>query len=472
MSPSSTIRDLLQRPEGRTLDFKRQEVSLPKALKALVAFANTAGGTLVIGADDDGTPLGVEDIKIQEERYANAITSGIEPPLTPDLQPISHEGVDLLLVRVPRFPGPFYVRKDGPDDGVYIRVGSTNRRATQEQREELRRLAQARAFDERPCLGAGVADLDLDAIDRVFSVVGRVPDGSALESLGVVAEAGGEKLPTNAGVILFGTAAARRRFFPDATFRCARFLGTEKVHFLDQLDLDASILDALDEVERFVRRNTRTAARIEALRRENVPEYSTIQLREVIANAAAHADYSLRGMTLKVAIYDDRLEVENPGGWPIGFSEEDFKAGISRPRNPAIARVLRELSVIEQWGSGYRRIQEASERGGYPLPIWKEVGLVLRSTLFPVTVPSVVSPDTWGVTVTRADLNDRQRWMLLQLALDQPVAAADIASEFDVSVRTARRDLARLQEVGFVAFEGAPKTGRYVLLRDADALHP
>lgn len=469
MSASDPIRALLQRPEGRTLDFKRQEVSLPKALKALVAFANTAGGTLVIGADDDGTPLGVDDVKMQEERYANAITSGIEPPLTPDLQPVRHEGVDLLLVRVPRFPGPFYVRKDGPDDGVYIRVGSTNRRATKEQREELRRLAQARAFDERPCLGASMNDLDLDAIDRAFSTVGRVPDGSALESLGVVAEAGGKKLPTNAGIILFGTDTARQRFFPDAAFRCARFLGTGKVHFLDQYNSDVSVLDALDEVERFVRRNTRTAARIEALRREDVPEYSVLQLREVLANATAHADYSLRGMTIKVAVFDDRLEVENPGGWPIGFSEEDFKAGISRPRNPAIARVLRELTVIEQWGSGYRRIQEASERGGYPLPTWNEVGLVLRSTLFPVTVPPALSPDTRSVTVTSADLNERQRWMLLQLALDRAVAAAEIAAEFDVSVRTARRDISRLQEGGFVVFEGAPKTGRYVLLRATDA---
>ena len=101
----TSLADLLSRPEGRTLDFKRQEVVLRKALKTLVAFANTAGGTLAIGVDDDGTPLGVDDVSMQEERYANAISNGIEPPLTPDLHPVAHDGVDLLLIRVPRFPG-------------------------------------------------------------------------------------------------------------------------------------------------------------------------------------------------------------------------------------------------------------------------------------------------------------------------------------------------------------------------------
>jgi ATP-dependent DNA helicase RecG len=477
----TTLSDLLSRPESRTLDFKRQEVDLYKSLKTLVAFANTAGGTLVLGVADDGSPLGVEDVKAQEERYANAVSTNIEPPLDVDPEIVRHEGVDLLLVRVPRLPGPFYIRQDGPDKGVYVRMGSTNRRATKEQREELRRLARAQAFDERPCLGAAMEDLDLKAIDRAFGAVGRVPDGGALESLGLVTAAGSKRVPTNAGIILFGTASARSRYFSDAAFQCARFLGTDKVEFLDQLDPEGSVIDALDEVERFVRRNTRMAARIETTRRQNVPEYSTVQLREVLANAVAHTDYSQRGMNLRVAIFDDRLEVENPGGWPVGFSEEDFKAGISRPRNPAIARVLRELDVIERWGSGYRRIREASETGGYPIPDWHDMGPVLRVALYPH--PAIVAPTAGGAysatddgtasgratrTVTDTEetpLTERQGWMLLQLAQGHSVAAEDIMNQFHVSERTARRDIADLRERGLIAFEGPFKVGRYVLLR-------
>ena len=472
--------DLLAQPESRTLDFKRQEIALPKALKTLVAFANTAGGTLILGVADDGTVLGVDDVKAQEERYANAVSTSIEPPLDVELEGFRHKGTDLLLIRVPRLPGPFYLRKDGPDEGVYVRVGSTSRRASKQQRDELRRLARAQAFDERPCLGAAMGDLDLQAVDDAFRPVGRIPDGGALESLGLVTLAGTKRVPTNAGIILFGTDTARSRFFPDAVFRCARFLGLHKTDFLDQLDPEDSVLQALGAVERFVRRNTRMAARIESLRRQNVPEYSTIHLREVLANAVAHTDYSQRGMHLRVAIFDNRLEVENPGGWPVGFSEEDFKAGISRPRNPAIARVLRELDVIERWGSGYRRIREASEAGGYPIPDWRDVGPVLRVILRPhpdVAAPSSATyPDTVsgtedgrvGGTVNdrpNEALNDRQNWMLLQLAQGHAIAAEDVMTQFGVSERTARRDIAGLRERKLVAFEGAPKTGRYVLLR-------
>lgn len=327
-------------------------------------------------------------------------------------------------------------------------------------------------------------DLDLGAVDRHFSPVRTPPDLAGLESLGGVTQTGGEAVPTNAGVILFGTDRARRRFFPDAVFRAARFLGVSKVHFLDRLDSDASLIDALAEVERFVQRNTRLASRIESLRREDIREYSEIQLRKVLANAAAHSDYSLRGMTIRVAIYDDRLEVDNPGGWPLGVSEEDFKTGISRPRNPAIARVLRKLNIIEQWGTGYRRIEAATETGLYIVPEWRELGQVLRVALYPSTfihqAATTIHPDKAvsgdigsdtslslgdsSAPIGARRLTQRQTWFVLMLTRGRAVSAADLVKEFGVSERTARRDIAALQRRGVIAFEGSTQTGRYVLL--------
>lgn len=78
-----------------------------------------------------------------------------------------------------------------------------------------------------------------------------------------------------------------------------------------------------------------------------MPEYSAVALREVLVNALAHADYSRQGMTIKVAIFSNRIEVENPGGWPLGLSEEDFRNGVSRARNPVIAGVLHKLTIME-----------------------------------------------------------------------------------------------------------------------------
>ena len=143
------------------------------------------------------------------------------------------------------------------------------------------------------------------------------------------------------------------------------------------------MLEALDEVPRFIRRNTRLAARIEGMRRQDLPEYPRVALREALVNAVAHTDYSLRGMHTQVAIYSDRLELQNPGMLPFGMTLDNFRAGVSRIRNPVVARVLRELELMEKWGSGYRRSTEDCDRGGYPHPEWVELGSVLRVVFRP-----------------------------------------------------------------------------------------
>lgn len=119
------IAALLSQPEGRSLDFKREEVTMEKVLQTIVAFANTSGGRIVIGVADDKAVIGVRDVKQEEERYANAIDSGISPPLFPDLLPVTYEGKALLVISVPRQPGPFHMRKETEEHGTYVRLGST-----------------------------------------------------------------------------------------------------------------------------------------------------------------------------------------------------------------------------------------------------------------------------------------------------------------------------------------------------------
>ncbi|HKI52815.1 MAG TPA: ATP-binding protein, partial [Anaerolineales bacterium] len=123
------IDDLLTSPEGKTLEFKRDLSSPKPVLRSLVAFANTAGGTLIIGRADDGTIIGVADVLAEEERLANLIADSIAPAMMPEIEAITVEEKSLLLVRVAHWPGPFYLKEKGPEEGVYVRLGSTNRKA-------------------------------------------------------------------------------------------------------------------------------------------------------------------------------------------------------------------------------------------------------------------------------------------------------------------------------------------------------
>lgn len=124
------IADFLRRNESRTLEFKQDLSSPDRVLRAIVAFANTTGGTLVVGITDDKRAIGLANAATEEEWLANLIAGGIAPAFSPDFQVVTEGWLNYLVVRVPRFPSVFYVRQEGPEEGVYIRHGSTNRRAT------------------------------------------------------------------------------------------------------------------------------------------------------------------------------------------------------------------------------------------------------------------------------------------------------------------------------------------------------
>lgn len=113
---------------------------------------------------------------------------------------------------------------------------------------------------------------------------------------------------------------------------------------------------------------------INDMRRQDIPEYPTVAVREGLFNALMHADYSYMNMRIFVSIFNDRLEIRSPGCLPPGMTVEGIKEGVSMPRNLVIARIFQLLGWVEQFGTGYRRITDACEKHQYPLPEWKEVG--------------------------------------------------------------------------------------------------
>jgi ATP-dependent DNA helicase RecG len=145
------LEQLLARPESKTLEFKESARSLQKIIQTMIAFANTAGGTLVIGVQDKTkNVIGVENILQDEERIASAIADSVSPTLLPNLQFISWRDKDVLIVTVPHSPGPFYLKEKGEDGGVYVRLGSTNRIADAALIAEIKRIKEHSSFDQLP----------------------------------------------------------------------------------------------------------------------------------------------------------------------------------------------------------------------------------------------------------------------------------------------------------------------------------
>lgn len=383
------IEDILNRHEDKTLEFKR-ELSSKSLIKTIVAFANTAGGLLVIGVDDDKTIVGVDDPLDVEEKLTSLIADNITPFLLPTIKIVTHQDKSLVLIQVPFLAamGPFYLKQLGKEKGVMVRLGSSSREASTEMIQELKRLHHSQGFDALPCPQASYDDLDQVLLKKLFARNDQSVTQAKLMTLKILVPYGEKIVPSNAGVILFAKEPVREQLFPMAYVSCARFAGIKKVDFLDRLDI-GRIIEAVDAVPAFIRRNTRMGAIIKDIKREDVPEYPTVAVREGLLNALMHADYSYMNMRIFVSIFDDRLEIRSPGCLLPGMTIASIKEGVSMPRNLVIARIFQMLGWVEQFGTGYMRIMSACEAHEYPLPEWREVGPYMDIVFKPLMMEGI-----------------------------------------------------------------------------------
>jgi ATP-dependent DNA helicase RecG len=223
------------------------------------------------------------------------------------------------------------------------------------------------------------SDLDLDTAQKCFRDR-RELDQQGLLTLRLLCQDQGKLVPTKGAMILFGK--NREFHFPDAWVQCGRFVGQDKAAIFDHIELYDVWPQMVESIMLFLKKHAMRGADFSEIRRRDVWSIPLGILREVVINALVHSDYSQRGAPIRVAFFDDRIEVENPGILLPGITIEDMKQGISKIRNPVIARVFRELELIEQWGSGVRRIFHEAEVLGLPVPQIVELGMRVRVTIF------------------------------------------------------------------------------------------
>jgi predicted HTH transcriptional regulator len=375
------IEDLLAKEEGKTLEFKENTKSLPKIIQTIVAFANTAGGHLVIGIKDKTKAvIGLARVLEEEERIASAIADSIIPLLIPSLQLCTWRGRDLLLISVPHSFGPYYIKSKGMEEGTYIRFGSTNRLADAAIISEIKRLKEHKYFDEQPNFDCPIKEINFDLAKDLFADISKKFTDHTARSLGLVVQYHAKDHPSNGAVLLF--ADSYKEFFPDAIIRLGRFLGKDKSQIIDQQALEVPIAIALEPIISFIGRHTSVAAEIGETRRKDIPQYPPAVIREAVMNALLHTDYSIKGASIQIAIFDDRIEITNPGCLPFGLSFQAALSGVSQLRNRVIGRVFRELNLIEQWGSGLGRMISICQKQGMRTPKFEELGNFFRTTLY------------------------------------------------------------------------------------------
>ncbi len=448
---------LLSRHEGKTLEFKRDLSSPEGVLRAIVAFANTSGGIVVIGVEDGTRKVkGVGDILAEEERLANLIADSISPKLVPSMEVLPWRKIQALAVEIYPSPNrPHYLNRLGPAEGVFVRVGSTNRRADTFLIEEMRRYNQVFSFDEQPMPDLNSEALDFRAASEFFKPIRKLTH-NGLQSLKLTANYQGRIVPTIGGVLLFG--AARLTHFPDAWIQAGRFAGRDRSRILDTAEVRSYLPAAAEEAVAFLRKHMTREAVIGPVKRSDLWTLPAVAVREAIMNAIVHADYAQPGAPIRVSLFDDRLEVENPGLLPFGLTIEDIQKGISKLRNRVIGRVFQELGLIEQWGSGIQRMNAACLERGLDAPRFEEIGTHFRVTLSAIRRRA---PAT--------DKRDQAILGALRASSQRGLSTSEVAKRIGLSPRAARTRLASLVERGLVAEIGSglqdPKR-RYHLISD------
>ena len=435
------IVELLKLPEGKTLEFKRDLSSPAGILRSIVAFANTAGGTLLIGVEDGTRRVrGIDRPVDAEERLANLVAESIAPHLLPDIEIVSWRDTHILCVQIfPSGSRPHHLKQLGPVQGAYVRLGSSNRRADPDLIEELRRHGRNIYYDEQPMPDLSSEALDFRAASEQFSGL-RTLKRSDMETLHLVTTQQARKVPTIGGVLLFGK--QRDEYFPDAWIQAGKFSGTNKSQILDRVEIRTYPVVSVDEAIAFVHKHMHHGAQIGRAKRTERWTLPPVAIREAIINAVVHTDYSQRGAPIRISLFNDRIEVENPGILPFGLIIDDLHQGISKLRNRVVGRVFHALGLVEQWGSGIQRMTAACLDAGHPAPVLEEVGTRFRLTLY----------ITRG---TKTKRNETDRRILDVLAASEGSLTSEIAQAIQLTPRATRTRLAKLVEGGLVVEIGS-----------------
>ena len=369
----SDLQILLQEGEGTMLEYKEKPNN--KLARSLAAFANTAGGKILLGVDDKGQVMGIEDTNEFRGDIQNLARS-CDPPVQITLQSIGK----VVIVNVKE-------SGDKPvqcSDGFFLRQGAVTQKLSRQEIHELFKKTGTLRFDLLVCPKFNYPD-DFDPGKfkywlRKSSITTEGDVEDILVNIEAAERSAGKLLFRNAGFLFF--AKEPRRFFNQAYITCLLFKGDSKLDVLDRKDFAEGIVEDIESSLRFIERNTRTAYKIEKLQRENIPEYPMESLREAITNAVMHRDWFEEGANVFVEIFSDRIEITSPGGLPAGMNYDDLGRKSIR-RNPLIADLLHRIDFIEKAGTGIRRMREGAVASGYPEPEFK-VGNFFDAVFYPV----------------------------------------------------------------------------------------
>lgn len=425
----------------------------------MVAFANSAGGLIILGLDAKGEL--VEDVWAEDAESVLQHAIGMcRPPVIGIWQPIPTAEGQLIGIRVDRSE-----ELHSLDNGrILVRSGRENRALTG---DEVAQLAAGRTtgdFEEEPVVGATQEDFDPKVLREYLhkrEERGAALVGSQQELLFEIGAITADGRPTVAGLMLFGKNP--QAFLPQTGAVFVRFPSTEPRNeeggpgYGRRDEIKGPLPRIVERLWNIIWEEMRVGAVVNKLEREELAEYPTFAVREAIINAVCHRDYRIRGRRIEVRMYTDRLEVISPGSLP-GYITLDNLVEEHYSRNPRLVNGLYQWGYIEELGLGIDLMIEEMTQYGHPPPQFKAT-----EYSFTVTLSSNRSQRPSAPRWTHS-MNERQARALTHVREHGSISNREYQTLcIDVSAETLRRDLSDLVSKGLLLKIGSKKGTYYIL---------
>jgi ATP-dependent DNA helicase RecG len=372
------LKALIKQGESEVLEFKNSTGSIHSGMQMVCAFLNSDhGGTVIFGVKDNGQLLGQEVTDKTRKEIAVELNK-IEPYTKIDItyvQVINNRQAIVIQV-MPGEKAPYTY-----DGRSFMRNQSTTQRLTQEASWHLFYKKRPTIWEKKLANDCTLASLDKHRIREVVQIaiatkrLHMISTHTSIREILTKLNLMVNDQLTNAAVILFYKGKQEQHF--GTRLQLARFYGTDKREFLDNKIFYGNAFDLYEKALEFLGNHLPIAGKIEAgnpYRVETLAIPHTV-LREAIANAICHRDYSMHGQSIMLAIYDDRIEIDNPGGLPPGITVAQLKSmHRSVPRNELIANVFYKCEIIEGWGRGTVDMINFCKKAGVPTPKFEDKG--------------------------------------------------------------------------------------------------
>jgi len=430
----------MKEAEGETLELKNSLSDFDSILATISAFSNTKGGRILIGVDDDGKVTGIDIGKRTLEEIVNRISQNTNPKTYPEIKIERVQDKNIIEIRVSE-------RSDKPVFAMgiaYKRVGRNNVKMDRDEIVSLLRKVYEISYEDVKV--ASIEDIDSN---KVRSFINRVREARSssipedetivLRNLGLVD--GKARL---AAIILFGKNP--QALAPWAVVKIGRFLA-EDARPVFEKEIAGDLVEQIEKSYAEVLSLIRKEVKVKGPGREEIYEYPAEAIRELIVNAVAHRDYSIKS-PIYIKIFEEKISIENPGGLPRGITVDELKKPHSSIlRNPKIANVLYNLGYIEKWGIGTLEVIKKCLLNGNGEPIFHSNGV------FEAEVKSRYA----------VNIGDKERIAVEYIRKKGKATRLELEKILGLKESSVRKLLEELQRRGLVVKEGRGRRTRYRL---------